>query len=324
MKKRFLRLYAWLSLPLHLGGAPEILSVKKIWDEAPYSAFTDLIFYQDRFFCCFREGTEHEHDNGSIRILFSEDGKNWTSAALLTMEGHDLRDPMLSEMPDGKLMLNVGITVWRGEETVSCQSAVFFSVNGVQWDPIQILPYPGEWIWRVTWHEGIGYAGSYSSDGKGGYQLKLMETTNGVDYQVKTMFSLSGSPTEATFRILPDQTMIGLVRRNKEKGLIGRSVFPYTDWEWEDAGYTLGGPNFIVAEDGILWACSRRMKGGEESVVLAKMTPFSYHPVLTFPSSGDSGYPGMVWKEGKLYISYYTSLEEKTSIYLAIVTDTSR
>jgi hypothetical protein len=32
---------------------------------------------------------------------------------------------------------------------------------------------------------------------------------------------------------------------------------------------------------------------------------------------GDTSYPGMVWHDGLLWIPYYSSHEEKTSIYLA-------
>ena len=42
-----------------------------------------------------------------------------------------------------------------------------------------------------------------------------------------------------------------------------------------------------------------------------------YEPVLTFPSSGDNSYPGFVWHDGLLWMSYYSSHEGKTSIYLA-------
>jgi hypothetical protein len=42
-----------------------------------------------------------------------------------------------------------------------------------------------------------------------------------------------------------------------------------------------------------------------------------YEPVLTFPSGGDTSYPGLVWHDGLLWMSYYSSHEGKTSIYLA-------
>jgi hypothetical protein len=40
---------------------------------------------------------------------------------------------------------------------------------------------------------------------------------------------------------------------------------------------------------------------------------------LRLPSGGDTSYPGMVLHEGQLWVSYYSSHEEKTAIYLARV-----
>lgn len=56
---------------------------------------------------------------------------------------------------------------------------------------------------------------------------------------------------------------------------------------------------------------------GEPFTVLAKMTLTGYKPVLKLPSGGDTSYPGMVWHQGLLWLSYYSSHEGKTSIYLA-------
>ena len=40
---------------------------------------------------------------------------------------------------------------------------------------------------------------------------------------------------------------------------------------------------------------------------------------LKLPSGGDSSYAGLVWHEGLLWVSYYSSHQGKTSIYLAKV-----
>ncbi len=40
---------------------------------------------------------------------------------------------------------------------------------------------------------------------------------------------------------------------------------------------------------------------------------------LPLPSGGDTSYPGLVWHDGLLWVSYYSSHEGKTSIYLAKV-----
>ena len=83
-----------------------------------------------------------------------------------------------------------------------------------------------------------------------------------------------------------------------------------------ETGHRLGGPNFIRLPNGELWAGSRNY-GDEYRTVLARMTRTTYEPVLTLPSGGDTSYPGMVWHQGLLWMSYYSSHEGKSSIYLA-------
>jgi len=39
--------------------------------------------------------------------------------------------------------------------------------------------------------------------------------------------------------------------------------------------------------------------------------------LIKLPSGGDTSYPGLVWHNDMLYVSYYSSHEGKTSIYLA-------
>jgi len=40
---------------------------------------------------------------------------------------------------------------------------------------------------------------------------------------------------------------------------------------------------------------------------------------VTLPSGGDTSYPGLLWHEERLWVSYYSSHEGKTSIYLAVL-----
>lgn len=63
-------------------------------------------------------------------------------------------------------------------------------------------------------------------------------------------------------------------------------------------------------------SASRSYPGGARTV-LAKFGRQTYEPVLSLPSGCDRSYPGMVWHEGLLWMSYYSSHEGKTSIYLA-------
>lgn len=53
--------------------ALELTGTRRIWDQAPHSAFTGLIDYEGKLYCCFREAKSHvpqlTGEDGKIRIL---------------------------------------------------------------------------------------------------------------------------------------------------------------------------------------------------------------------------------------------------------------
>lgn len=301
-------------------GAPEIVSVVKIWDAGAHNAFTDLIRFQERWYCTFREGDDHVGGDGKIRVLVSEEGDAWQSAALITEPGIDLRDPKLSIAPDGRLMIVAGGSVYEGKTLMGRQPRVCFSTGGREWTPPRRVLEEGEWLWRVTWHKGQAYGVSYSiveTEDRKDWRARLFRSEDGVAYEFVATLEVPDRPNETTLRFAGDE-MIALVRRESGDafGWIGTSQPPYTDWIWYATQHRLGGPNFIVLPDGAMWAGSREYPGGAK-MAIARMGRAAYEPVLTLPSGGDCSYPGLVWHEGLLWVSYYSSHEGKTSIYLA-------
>src|SRR5690348_11213950 len=84
-------------------GPLSLVSVRKIWDQAPHSAFGDMIRYRGSWFVAFREGEFHASYHGSFRVIRSVDGERWESAAQIISATSDLRDPHFSITPDGQL-----------------------------------------------------------------------------------------------------------------------------------------------------------------------------------------------------------------------------
>ena len=304
--------------------APELVSIEKIWDAGRHNAFTDLIRFQDRFWCTFREADGHVGGDGKIRILVSEDGAKWESAALLTEERIDLRDPKLSITPGGMLMCVMGGSVYDGKTLLGRQPRVAFSSTGHEWSAPKRVLTEGDWLWRVTWKGDTAYGAAYrtvprqNADGKPETEwlLSLYSSPDGQKWTRVTDLEVPNRANETTLRFVGDE-MIALARREQgnQKGWIGASKPPYTEWKWHETEHRFGGPNFIAIGDD-LWAGSRSYPGGAKTV-LARMSRDSYEPVLTFPSGGDTSYPGFVWHDGLLWMSYYSSHEGKTAIYLA-------
>ena len=297
-------------------GEPTLVEVGKIWDRAAHSAFTDLIRFDGKWLCCFREATTHGSKDGKIRIIESTDGKEWVSVGLVVEKEIDLRDPKLSIDPKGSLVLVMGGIRQRGGSYLSRSPRISFSTDSRSWTNPRKLLAEDHWLWRITWHDGTAYSVSKLGVGRNPRRGMLYKSTDCIDWEYVTEFRLPNNTwnaSETTLRFMPDGEMIALTRPE----WIGRSQPPYNDWTWTRISQKMGGPNFIRLPNGQLWAGARVYTPGASKTGLIRMTPTSYEPVLQLPSGGDTSYPGMVWHKDLLWMSYYSSHEDKTSIYLA-------
>jgi len=314
-----MKLLAAVCLALVVGKA-EIIEVKALWSRAPHNAFTDLARFKDRWYCVFREGETHASPDGKIRVLTSLDGEVWTSAALFESSLGDLRDPKLSVTHDNYLMINGGVAIPDGGG-VRHQSLVWLSRDGRQWhEPVEVAD-PTFWLWRVTWNLGRAYGMGYRKfDGR---TLRLYTSANGSDFQtlVDKPFPGDGA-SEATLLFLPDKTGLCLLRREGQdtNAQLGRAAPPYRGWTWTDLGVRVGGPNLIQLPDGRIVATVRLYEPDRRTSLCwlnaeeGKLTEF-----LKLPSGGDNSYAGLVYHDGLLWVSYYSSHEGKAMIYLAKV-----
>jgi hypothetical protein len=298
----------------------ELLSVEKIWNAAPHNAFTDLARYRGEWFCAFREARSHALCAGKVRVLRSPNGESWESAALIAERGIDLRDPKLRTAPGGKLELLMGGSPVRRGHYEGRRPRVCRSPDGSSWTAPLPIAAEGDWLWRADRADGMSYGISYRLPGARRWTVHLLESGDGLDYRELAKLEVPGMPNEATIRF-KGREAIALVRREAGKGraYIGRSLPPYRSWAWREAEERVGGPNFIVLPDGGLIAATRIRRRGIPSVALCAMTGSSLRPILELPSGGDCGYPGMVYHRGILWLSYYSSHEGKSTIYIARV-----
>ena len=298
----------------------EIIEVRKLWDRAPHNAFTDLTRYKGQWFCVFREGAAHVSPEGALRVLTSPDGEAWVSAAWLASPTGDLRDAKITVTPQGELMLS-GAAALHQPGPAKHQSLAWFSTDGRIWSAPTIIGDTNQWLWRTTWHKRTAYSIGY--DTVGGKFIRLYSSKDGkrFDTLVPRLFD-QGEPNETSIVFQPDDTALCLLRRdgNPGSGQLGSAKPPYTRWQWKDLGVRIGGPHLLRLPDGRLVAAVRLYDGAVRTSLMwldadaGKLSEF-----LKLPSGGDSSYAGLVWHTGLLWVSYYSSHEGKTSIYLAKV-----
>lgn len=311
---------------------PQKMEIQKVWDKAAHSAFTDLLRFNNAFYCTFREGPGHVSGaNGTARILKSQDGKSWHSIASFEMEGRDIRDPKLSVTPDQRIMVLLDVETYKDGKVDTRKPFVSFSEeNGNTFSaPVPSVVDPdiavkSDWVWRVTWHNGIGYAIDYQPD-----VIYLVKTTDGKHFENVSKIDVDGRPNESTIRFDKNGKMYVLIRREggDKRGILATSNAPFKTWEFNKLEQRLGGPNFIFLDDHSLCIGSRyypsemneqKNLNKHKTAVFVTDLKGKIHKVIPVEQSGgDTSYPGMLTYQDQLWYSYYSSHEGKTSIYLA-------
>ncbi|MBM4036027.1 MAG: exo-alpha-sialidase, partial [Planctomycetes bacterium] len=243
------------------GDAPmaKLIEVRKIWDQAPHNAFTDLIRFKDRWFCAFREGKGHVCDTGKLRVLTSPDGQDWKSVALMAWDGGDVRDAKLSVTADGQLMLNGAVRFIKPVAGHVHQSVTWLSPNGEAWGEPNRVADPNFWMWSVTWHKGVGYGIGYSCTSK--HLIRLYHTKDGKKWDplADDLFPGGTYANETSLVFAPDDACYCLLRRDNKpsSAQLGAAKPPYTQWAWKDLRVTIGGPKMIRLPDGRFLATVR-------------------------------------------------------------------
>lgn len=298
------------------------MTVDRIWGER-YSAFPSIVEYRGAYYVSFREAESHIFDSkgiaeGKTRILRSEDGVSWESVALMGIPELDLRDPKLSVTADGRLMVMMGGSRYVEKKLMGCVPHVSFSIDGKKFSEPEPVIYDDasdyEWFWRVTWHDGAGYTVTYGKGGESNFAL--LKTADGIRYEKITDIDVPGFPNETTIRFLPDGRMAMLIRRDPREGdpeetaCWGFSSYPFTDWSVKELGFRIGGPEFIVLDDGSIVAGGRSYVNGDQRTFLWKGTAEGeFTPFAVLPSKGDNSYPGFLVAGDELWTVYYSSHE---------------
>ena len=293
--------------------------------------------------CAFREGRAHVSTDGRIRILTSPDGDTWKSAAVLTLDGYDLRDAGLSITPDNRLMLNGGAAPRKTDkDNAPTGTFVAFSDDGKTWTKPEIVVEPGRWLWRVDLarRQGVRHCvcqrpaaeGRRSLHAASRQRRRLKFTSRWCrNYSARALRPRPRCDLRRTARCIACSAATATEATASADGTPnGHRLFrqPAGRRTPTGSGTILGDPRrraeFHSAcrpENGSPPADSFTTKSPKTKLAGSTSKRPTIEPILELPSGGDTSYPGLVWHDDTLWVSYYSSHEGKTNIYLAKVDD---
>jgi hypothetical protein len=303
-----------------LKSRPEIVSVDRIWDASPHNGFTGLIRFRERWYCTFREGADRVSPEGTVRVITSADGVNWATTFHIASEYADIRDPKLSITHDQRLMLSA-LAAYNPPTEINHQTLAWYSLDGREWGIPFKIGDPEVALWDIAWHRGNAYSLAHSTTQDS--FIRMYMGPAGLRFQMlEDRVREGGRPTEAALLFSSDDSALSLLTQEGggETALLGLSRPPYRGWTWRDLGVPLRGADFIRIPDGRIVVGARPYVRGRQTALLwLDEEEGAVEPILTLPSGGDNGYPGLAFHDGLLWVSYHSSHEDKTAVYLAKV-----
>jgi len=294
----------------------------KIWDHAPHNAFTDITFFKGKYYVTFREGERHDSDDGTIRILSSDDAYIFDESSFFDHPKYDLRDPKIINYNDS--LLYVLYCMADRHNNVIC-TVIRSSSDGIKWTNETVFTQKNSWwLWSLYNYKGRLISGGYNffkSTFVNIYQFDNVRTKNFTS--IRHGFYGNYAPGETTFASTPEGDTVFTAIRTKYPNptalgySTGDSVLSKWTWKEQDCIVT-GGPRLSYIKDIGLLLVTRDINF-RTSVFWVNTKTLETKKVFTLPSGGDNGYAGMIVNKNKLVISYYSSHEGKTSIYVATI-----
>ncbi|MCG8598938.1 MAG: hypothetical protein MI807_02245 [Verrucomicrobiales bacterium] len=319
----------------------EAQNIRRIPHNGEHNAFTDLIRWKGAYWLTFRSCADGHmvFPTSTIRILRSDDAKEWEEVHQFSVAKRDVRDPHFLIFR-GKLFVYTG-TWWSGDGELPREEYdinlhlgyAAYSSDGNTWSaPTQLEGTFGHYIWRAAAYGDKAYLcgrrkRDYSNDvgGSGGVQIleaAMLESEDGINWRYHSLFQPEFG-NETAFLFEKDGTLLSLSRCKGNLAQLSRTAPPWKEKELIDIPLYVGGPLLVKWGDRYLVGGRRTTPEGPRTT-LYWLENNELKPALELPSDGDNSYPGFVENDdGSGLLSWYSTHEKDeegipiTAVYLA-------
>lgn len=285
----------------------EMLDSAIVYHTSPYSAFTDLAFYEGNFYLTFRIAREHGFDTtSSIKTLRSKDFMRWSDFSTNRDKGLDVRDPKFL-VDKEQLFLNY--TTITNNVPINKKQLKLFAVNGLDKTILLRNDFTKNDIWY--WYTGPLH-GELLSMGYKDAKVNYYHMSQSKSPYLKCALDLPNHASEGRF--VADKKNLYSVVRTKFKGIlvISNLLNICAPTLFQLPIYQLGGPNITVFNADNLLISGRELIDNNNSGKNVKTSLFLFNTKLNtisklmeLPSFSDNGYAGHVVKNDIIYVSYY-------------------
>ncbi len=293
--------------------------VRKIHADGKHNAFTALIRYREQLWLAFRSGKDHNSSDGDLVVLRSPDGRVWKEAFRLDAAPDD-RDPQF---------LIVGSKLFLYDPAIRGGALATFAVfteDGQSWSKPQPVYEPLYILWKPVAFQGKFYAAAHKRDntsvGKK-RDVHLIVSENGLGWKKISTIRAGNWESETTLHFAPNGHLTAFLRQKygSPQAQVLEADPPYTEWRARPADVGHFSCHCVHTFRGVTYLISRTIdpKTRKTGTMIYTFADGKLRPYCELPAGGDCSYAEAVEVGNDMLVSYYSSHEGTTNIYLAVV-----
>lgn len=319
MKPHFaLALSLGLAASIHAEDTVKPLEVRKVFANGKHNAFTAMRRFKGDLWLAFRSGENHNSATADVLVLRSNDGKDWQQAYKFDATKDD-RDP---QMVVTEQRLYLYCPAMNGKE---CNTWLAFTDDGKTWSAPRKIYEPQFILWKPCVHDGVFYAAAHKKDessGGKGREVHFVKSADGINWEKVSTIRAGNWESETTLFFDGKHHATAFLRQKygNPQAQILEADPPYATWSARPADVSHFSGHSVHTFRGVTYLLSRTV--GPKREYGASIYTFDGGRLTRYcdlPAGGDCAYLEAVEDGSNMLVSYYSSHEGSTNIYLAVV-----
>lgn len=292
--------------------------VRKIFADGKHNAFTALIRYRDQLWLAFRSGKDHNSAEADLVVLRSPDGREWKEAFRLDAAPDD-RDPQF---------LIVGSKLFLYDPAIRGGALTTYAIgteDGQNWSKPQPVYEPHYILWKPVAFRGKLYAAAHKRDNTSGGKKRdvhLITSEDGLGWKKISTIRAGNWESETTLHFAPTGHLTAFLRQKygSPQAQVLEADAPYAEWRARPADVPHFSGHCVHTFRGVTYLISRTIDPKRKTgTMIYVFADGKLRPYCELPAGGDCSYAEAVEAGDDMLVSYYSSHEGTTNIYLAVV-----
>lgn len=315
----------------------ELVSTALVWDRADHATNPDLIRFGDQWVIACQESKSLGYPGGIVRLLISDDGMQWRSAALLECPSgkRGLYVPTLTRTAEGRLMVSaVGGVVSSDpadpiygeggtQKTLAWTSQDPRLADARAWVRPELIGMNNFPLDRIVWHNGTAFSPAIGCICGSATTLHIMAGRDGRSFSSRAeenMRLLMPYEAELLFERDTAYCVVSGYSTSGPTAVLGASQAPYNAWKWKKLDHPLRYARFLRLPDERVLAVAW-LHGANPRLSLCEFQPQTgkFTELLELAAAKEAAAAGLAWHDGHVWVAHPVAEGDQTRIYLAKV-----